>query len=260
MRYETFELMSEDRGEIPANIPDSKPEIVRPLSKEKSEKITQALGCFDRVSNSARRLGFMDQQFADRARSALKYTLGDVENSNLREPGIRESRQLADNLAGFLRPKLLQITQEGESLGLGTESVRAQVEELLQKAALEDDPIKAFSFSSQASELFSRFSDRLIQKRQEQGRREQEVDKTSAENAQRSGVIFHRVSELLRVRLEGGVLDRYRLKSTGLLNTVNQAVQSLSSEDKKFLVETGREKALFNQVVSTLISSNPGST
>lgn len=231
-------------------------ESIKPISPEKSQLISQALERFDRVRDGARSLGFMDQQFGERLGSGLRIIEADVNNASPREVGAREANQLAANLSESLRPQLRRIVQEGEVLGLGTDPIRAELEDILQQAASETDPIKAFSLASKAVERFHRFSDGEIQKRGVQRAAEQQVGSGIQENQQRANYIYHRVEDQLRMQLENGTLDRFRSNSGRLLRTAEEAFQSLSKADRVFLEETDQGKVIFKKIVDSLIRND----
>ncbi len=220
-----------------------------PIPEYKSQLINRALSEFDGVRNDSRQLSFAGQNFAEQTNQSLWSLSREPANANPAEPGYRQTVGASEQVVGFIQPKLAVMSEAAKRLGINNESEREQLEEVLKKAAIEQDPIKSYALAQDALEAFNKTVTQIRSQGDEQLTSGRVVARGAEENETNAGITYARISEQIKSNLDQSLVTRYARSSAGFNRVVSGLISTLSTADSQFIMRTEEHKAVFIKLV-----------
>lgn len=223
------------------------------IPENKSELIVKALSQVDELATDAKRLGTADQSFVEQTQLATGGIRRIAENANPKETGYRQVADAKDTVVATVRSGLSNISQQAEVMGTGLGNPKSDIEILLQQAATESDPIKAFALAHRAMEVFAKATAAVEQKREPQQKTARGINLVAKQNHEYATRLYSRLANEVRQKLDQGVVHDYFVASRHFASVVDEAIRQLSSTDRQFLERNTARKTIFQQVTQQLI-------
>lgn len=243
--------MPDPIGEIPK--PSEQPKGPDRLPPQKEQLVRQAMGRFDFIEDSTRQMKLQNTAVGVEVSGQTRGLQMAVDNARPNEPGIREMRRPTEETVRSVRDGLARMSGDLETIGAKQPSDRAAIEDIINRAAREQDHYKAFELAQAAVAKFRSVSREVEEISGGQKATITQVSGVAGENNQRIRRIGSQIGETIRKDIRETEAGEIVMRSGRLTGALEDAKSKLSAQDSKFLDESSQNQKDFEQIVQEII-------